>query len=819
MHDLRFAMRQLLKSPGFTCVAVLTLGLGLAANATILNMIRAFFFEPLPVKDAGRLAFVMQKTDLIEFPLGYSWLDFKDLRERVPAFDDALALMASPVNLGAPGQQPERTWIEFVSGNYFSMLGVPPSLGRVFGREEGERPGTEPVAVLSHAYWQRKFGGDPALIGRTIVLNGQAVAVIGVMPESFSGAQWAVGTSAWVPAVAMSRLTEGGAETLENRAMPTFKILARLRPDTSFEEARAATTIVVGQLAQDFPKEHRESRVVLAKEMHSRPEPSLSGFMPLAAVVFVCLVVFVLLIACANVANLMFARALTRLKEMGIRSALGASRWRLLRQLLVESVLLAVLAGVVGAVLAYAFGTVLHGFTPAGDLPVRSHATWSWAGLMLTMLMAVAAGLITGIVPALRATRLDLQSVLKTGGGAVTGEARHPFRSVLVTSQVALCLVVLTCGGLFVESLRQVARADLGFRPDHVLLASMDLGLQRYEAAKGRRFHREALERLKALPGVESVALATHVPFDYGMRMVNVGAEGRAPASGDGREGLLACGYSQVSTDYLPTLGVTLLRGRNFGAADQEGTTPVALVNQTLARLLWGDEDPIGKKLRVGGDGGTREVIGVLRDGKYVMLGEAARPFAYFPLEQDYGSPVTLHLRTSTDPLSLAPAVRQTLAGLDANLPLYNVRTMTEHLRQSALALFPLRMAATLAGVQGLLALGLAVMGVYGVVAYVVGQRTREIGIRVALGAGRFQVVKLVLRDGWRLTLVGLAAGLAVAALLALGLSRLLYGLQPLNVPVFAGATLLVAGVALLASYLPARRALQVDPVLALRSE
>lgn len=820
MKNLRLAVRQLLKHPGFTAVAILTLALGISANATVLGIIHSFFFRPLPVKDAARLAIVLQKTDVVEFPHGFAWPDFKDLRERVEPFEDALALMVSPANLGTAGRTPDRTWIEYVSGNYFTMLGVPAALGRTWGPGEGEQPGVDPVVVLAHDYWQRQFGGDPSLVGRSIHVNGQPVTVLGVMPEHFSGAQWAMASSAWVPAPLLPQLADGGRDLIESRDAPAFKIMARLKPGISAAEARAAADVAVQQIASEHRRDHRPAHVIVVPEMRSRPEPSFSQFMPFAAAVFLGLVLLILLIACANVANLMFARALSRQKEMGIRTALGASRGQLIRQLLVESVLLALAACVVGALLGQAFGLWLSGLAPTGDIPVRNDESWSWQVLAATLLLAVGAGVITGIVPALRATRLDIHTVLKEGGSALVGSTRHPFRSALVIGQTALTVTVLVCGGLFLESLRRVARQDLGFQTDNLVMASVDLGLQRYPEDQGRRFYQQLLDRLATVPGVKSAALGGHVPFDYSMRLSDVAAEGAAtstdPAAPDG---FVSAGFCQISTNYLRTLGITLLQGRDFEARDDATAPRVVLVNQHLARRLWGDESPVGKRLRFGRGDDLREVVGVVRDGKYFLLGEERRPFVYTPLAQHYAAAASLHVRSERAPLALVPALRQALAELDPHLPIYNVRTMDEHLRQSALALMPLRAAATLAGVQGLLGLALAVMGIYGVVAYAVSQRTREIGIRMALGAQRFDVLRLVVREGWHLTLIGLGIGLALALALATGLSRLLYGLNPMNLPVFAAVLTLLAGVALLACYVPARRALRIHPVEALRNE
>ena len=820
LADLRYAIRMLCKRPAFTLVAVFTLALGLSANATILGMIREFFFKPLPVKDAERLVMVLQKTSVIEFPHGHSWLDYRDYREKVSEFEDVLALFFTPVHLGMPGAQAERTWIEAVSGNYFTMLGVEAGLGRAFDMGDGERAGGEPMIVLAHHYWQAKFGADPAVVGRTIQLNGQPFTVIGVMPERFSGAQWSIGVSGWVPAMAMSRLIENGEGLLENRGAPAFKVMARLRPGVTVPQARAAVDVVKKQLAAEYPQDHREATILVVPEMRSRPEPSFSQFMPFAAAMFLALVIFVLLIACANVANLMFAHAIARRREMGIRAAVGATRWRLVRQILIESVLIAVVGGVIGNLLSIWAGALLAGFTPAGDIPIRTEASWDWVSSGLILVLAVGAGMVTGLAPALRATRVDLQSVLKDGGGAAVGLTRHPLRSLLVVSQVALCVVVLVGGGLFLESLRQMARVDLGFRTGNLVMASLDLGLQRYDDERGRQFLRTLLERTRALPGVESATVAVSVPFDYGVQLSDVGAEGHII---DGAErdkaGFLAAGVNYVESTYHRMMGVPLMEGREFSDYDTGMAPKVAIINQTLAERFWPGQSPIGKRFRFGRGGDFVEVVGLARDGKYVLLGEQPRPYLYVPLDQHYRSPATLHVRTKSDPLALMPALRGLLGELDPDLPIYNVRTMDEHLRQSAMAMMPLRMAATIAGVQGALGLLLAMMGIYGVVAYVANQRTREIGLRIALGARRIDVLRLVIREGWHLTLIGLGIGLVVALVMAFGLSRLLYGLNPFNLPVFAGVLLLLSAVALVASYLPAHRAARVDPMEALRCE
>jgi predicted permease len=500
---------------------------------------------------------------------------------------------------------------------------------------------------------------------------------------------------------------------------------------------------------------------------------------------------------------------------MGIRTAIGANRWRLIRQLLAESVLLACLAGVAGSLLANWSGYLLSKMpTGAGDMPIRAdEASWDWRVFAFTLVMSVLAGVVTGVAPALRATRFDLHSALKEGG--LLASSRHFFRSSLVISQVAISVVVLIAGGLFVRSLQQVADARLGFRSDHLLLASLDLGLQGYDEARQKQFHKQLLDRLKVLPGVRSASLASYVPFSYFFEIAMIAPEEKA---GD-KDSFTTVHANYVTPEYLTTTGGALLMGRDFTQFDSETSTKVAIINATMAERLWPGQDALGRRFKFGAEGDFWQVIGVARNAKYVMLGEEPRPFFYAPLAQRHVSPVTLHLWTDAAPAALTPAVHDVLRQMDADLPIYNVRTMEDHLNDSAFAMMPLRYGAVLAGGQGLLGLLLAAMGLYGVVSYAVSQRTREIGVRVALGASRFEILRIVVRDGLRLTLIGLAIGLLVSLGFAAILTKVLYGLTPAAAPVFAVVAVLLAGVATLACYLPARRATKVDPMVALRCE
>ncbi|MBI4664610.1 MAG: ABC transporter permease [Verrucomicrobia bacterium] len=816
MNDFRYGLRMLAKTPGFTAVAVLTLALGISANTTIFSIISAMFFQPLPVKDPDRLVLVLQKSAVWKMPHGHSWLDFKDYRERVGAFEDVIATFMTPVHFSAPGQQPERAWIEAVSGNYFSMLGLEPAHGRFFQSGEGEKPGADPLIVLSHTYWQRKFGGDPAVVGRTVHVNGGPYTVIGIAPEKFLSAQMSIAVNAFVPASMVGRLRAGGEEFLRSRGAPAFKVFARLKPGASLSQARAAVDIVAKQLAKDYPDEHKEARVFVVPERHCRPEPTFSEFMPIVSSVFMVMVGLVLLIACANVANLMFSRALSRQREMSIRTAIGASRACLIRQLLVESVLLAVAAGAVGFLLASWAGGLMSRFTPTGDIPIRYDERWDWHVPVFTLVVSVLAGVVTGLAPALRATKLDVQTTLKEGGAAMLGTSRHFLRNALVVSQVAISLFVLAAGGLFVRSLHQVAGMDLGFRKDHLLMASLDLNLQGYDDARGKRFCEQLIEQVKALPGVRSASLGQSVPFDYGFELSSVASEEKA--GNKDNFGTTHC--NRVDPEYFRTMGTRLLRGRVFTEHDNESAPKVAVINTLMAERLWPGQDPLGKRFRCWNpEGELWQVIGVLPTARYVMIGEEPRPYFYTPLAQHYVSPITLHVWTASDPAALSASVRKVLSELDPHLPIYNLRTMEEHLRSSAFAMLPLRMGATLAGVQGLLGLLLAVMGLYGVVSFVVGQRTREIGIRVALGARKLDIFRLVVRDGLRLTLIGIVIGLAAGLGISGILGKVLYGLTPAATPVLVVTVLTLAIVALLACYVPARRATKVDPMVALRYE
>jgi predicted permease len=813
--DLRQAFRSLHKRPGFAVVAVLTLAFGIGVNASLFSIVNSLFLQPLRVKDPHQLVMLMQRGEIINVPYGHSFPDYLDYRTSATAFSDLVAFMPTPVHLSAPGQTPERTWVEVVSPNYFALARVTPALGQLFRPGEGESKGTAPTVVLSHRYWERRFGANPAIVGQPITLNGRAFTVIGIAPATFTGLSWAMAVSGWVPSGASGTLMNNGDVLRDSRGAPAWRLMGRLAPGKSLKDARAELEVIARRLATSYPVEHKGARILVIPENRARPDPTVADFLPIFAALFTAIVSLVLFIACANVANLMLSRALERQRDLVIRSAIGASRFRLMRLQIMEGVVLAAVAGVLGLVLARWAGQALAGFAPAGDIPVNQDQPWDWRVYAFTIVAAGIAGIGTAFWPARQASRFNLVESLKEGGTG-SGTARHRFRNLLVVGQVSLSLIVLVSAGLFLHSLRQMQHLALGFRSDGLLMMSVDLGLQQYSDDRGRQFISDLLRRAEALPGVSSATTAGHVPFDYGIQASDVAIDGTIPGT---KDGYLSITYNVVGPRYLETTGGLLARGRGFDQTDDEKARRVGVVNETMARKLWPGQDAIGKRFRFGRNGDWIEVVGVARDGKYVMLGEEPRAYFYLPVSQQYLSPVTLIVRSASDPAALVSPLQRILRDMDRDLPVFNVRTMEAHLRDSVFGLMPLRMGAAMAGGQGLIGLLLAMMGLYAVVSSAVTRRTREIGVRMALGADRRDVVRLVVREGMRLTLIGIVLGLMVSLGLGMVLSRVLYGVRPVDVSVFAGVTTLLLGVSALACYLPARRATSVDPLIALRAQ
>lgn len=816
-QDVRSALRQIAKSPGFAVVVVLTLAFGIAVNNVLFGMVNLFFLRPSPLPAAERLVVLLHRTDMMTIPIGLSYPDYRDYRERLKSVDALVASMPMPANVGIDQSAAQRTWVEVVSPNAFTALEVGPTLGRTLLPSDGEAHGGAPVVVLSHDYWQTRFGSDPGVVGRVVRLNGQPFTVVGVAQPRFHGFHSMLAMSAWVPAGAIDTFRPSVAGLVDWRGAPSWRVTGRLKLGASLEELRAEATVLLGQLTKEYPGEHRNYRSMVVLESRARPDPSVSEFLPVFLVLFVGIVVLVLFTACANVANLMIARAATRQRELTVRAALGASRARLMRQLLVESVVLAAIAGVVGWLLGNVMGAAMQHFTPQGDIPIAVDARPGWEGYTFVAAVSLIAGLASGLLPALRASRIDLVAQLKRGPDeAVGGRGRHRLRDMLVIGQVTISLIVLICGGLFMQSLRRVQSVELGFRPERLLMMSYDSALQGYSEERGRNFNREAIARARALPGIEAVGITTHMPFDNQINARELYPE-NPPSSL--KDGVLPAKISMVSPGFIETLGVRLRRGRTLTETDQPNTPRVAVINAAMADACWPGQDAIGKRFRPWKDGPWIEVVGVVETSKYAMLSEPPSPALFVPLVQDAVSPVTLVVRTIGEPAAEAKRVRAELLAIDPQLAVYDVRTMEDLMGSSVFALMPLRMGMTVAAVQGGITLLLSVMGLYAVVAFGVAQRTREIGIRMALGADARRVVRLLVREGMRLSAIGAAVGLAIALLLGAGLSKVLYGLAPVEPLVFGGVILLLLGTTALACWAPARRAARVDPAVTLRSE
>lgn len=819
-QDLRYGCRMLFKHRGFTAVAVLTLGLGLSANMTVFSVVDVFFFQPIKGVERSEELVVMTRDDpRNQFASSISWADYEDYRDNVPALGELAAILFRPAHLSRPGQAPHRTWIELVSPNYFELAGTRPALGRLFLPGEGVAPGADMTVVLSYRYWRDQLGRDPSVIGSSIMVNGRACEVVGVAAENFTGMQWGISPALWTHVKSASALLHWEETFLTDRNWNALRAVGRLAPDVGLDQVAAQLAIVDQRLAGLHAAGSMDEVVTrVVPEQRSRPDPSVSGFLPLAATVFLALVLMILLIACANVANLLFARAATRQREMAIRASMGATRGRLTRQLLTESLLLALLAGSVGWGLSYVAGTMMAGFSPSGDIPMAASAnTGSIWSVVFAVGVSLVTGLVTGLLPALRASRLDLVQVIK--GGAAGDRKRHWLRDLLVISQVTFCAVVLVAGGLFMRSLQQAAQIELGFNPDNLAMASLDLDLQGYSPERGQLFLDELTTELAALPSVESVSYGNVLPMGTspGLREVADADSPRLDDTGR-REGEIQAASNIVEANFIKTMESGLVRGRDFTEFDTADSPPVIIVNEALAEKIWPGEDPLGKRVTFRW-GEPMEVVGVVPTGKYVMISEAPRPAYLLPYAQAYNAPITLFLRTRGDPAGVIPQMRGVLQRLDSDLPIFNTQTMAEHLRSSAFGFMPMRMAAYVAGGQGIIGLLLAVMGVYGVVAYSVSQRTREIGIRLALGAERTDVFRLVVRGGLSLIIIGLFIGLTLALGVSLVLSGLLVGLSAFDLPVFGGVAVGLVVISLLACYLPARRAMAIDPAITLKCE
>ena len=807
LQDLRYAFRALVKSPAFTTVAILSLALGIGANTTIFSFVNGLLLKPPAVTNPDRLVEVWEHNVTRGTGIGssmqLSYPDYEYFRDHNRVFSEMTAFTgeASSVVWNRSGEG-ELLHGAMVSGNFFSLLGIRPALGRGFLPEE-DRPGADaPVVVLSHAFWNQRLGADPAILGKVLTFNGRGFTVVGVAPASFTGLMAGFTADYWTP-FAMHGATSPALDLTE-RHMHWVIGVGKLKDDTTRPQAAADLAILGGQLASTYPDINRNlAPSVMAVTFIPTP---FRGVVSGASGVMMAVVALVLLIACANVANLLLAKAAGRRREVAIRFALGANRRRVVQQMLTESVLIATLAGALGLLLSLWAAPLLLSMKPA-SLPVFLNVTPDVRVFAFTVVASFVTGIAFGLAPALQQSRVNHVESLKEGT-LQAGAAKSRLRNGLVIAQVTACVVLLVGASLCLRSLLNARSIDPGFETAGGITASLNVQTFGYDEPRGRAFYTRLLDRVRAVPGVRSASLADHLPLSQIMRMEAVDF-GTQP---------IGVEMAVVAPGYFEAMGTRLVAGRDFSATDNESAAPVVIINQQMAQRYWPGQDPVGQYLTLKGSEHTRtqaQIIGVAANGKYQSLGEDPKPYFYRSLLQDYEPNAQLIVRAD-DSQRILSALRGVIRDLDPRMALVGLETLDQHMQ---LPLFPAQAAGALLGMFGALALALAVVGLYGVIAYSVSQRAREIGVRMALGARGADVMKLVLSQGLRLTFIGLGIGFAGALAVSRVLSSVLYGISSTDPLSFGAVALLLTIVALLASYLPARWATRVDPMRALRSE
>ncbi len=816
LQDLRYAFRVLLHKPGFTIVAVLTLALGIGANATIFSVVDAIVFRPLPVNDPGSLVrlFNTSNIEIVETD-NLSYPDYVDLRDKNDVFSSMLAFDTASLVFGK-GDHSDVATGYVASGNFFDMLGVQARLGRTFHPEDDE-PAAAPVAVISYAAWQRRFGSDPNIVGQRIDLSSTPFTIVGVAPEGFTGLLKPYSPEFWIPIGKHATLRDGGAASLQNRQERNLDIVGRLKPGVTLEQAKANMTALARGLAEVYPDTNLNRGLLVIPANRIAVDPSLDKYVYIGSAFLMTLSGSVLLIACANLANLLLARGMARRREMAIRLSVGGSRRRLIRQLLTESVVLAVMGGAAGLLVAMWCAAFLNVIKLPLPIDFALGVQLDWRVLAFTFAVSVATGIVFGLIPALHASKLDLNSALKDESGAVKGSrGRALLRSALVVGQVTVSLVLLIFAGLAVRSLRNATSMDPGFNPRNVVVATIAPRLSSYGETKGRAFFRELLARLNALPGVESASMTANLPLTLSVALSFFTLEGEEQLPENQRR---LVDMTMVSPEYFRTVGIPFIAGRDFSERDQDAASQLVVINETMARRFWPNENPVGRRFSItlfGPQLRRAEIIGVVKDGKYRTLGEEPRPFVYANMVQNYAGMATLIVRAGGDTRTVFADIRKTVSSIDRSMPVFGLMTLTERIGPSLL--LP-KYAAMLFGAFGVLGTLLAVVGLYGVVSYSVSQRTHEIGVRMALGGQRSDILKLVVGEGMVLTGVGLALGLAGALVLARFISVILYGIGSADPVTFIGISVLMIVVTLEACYIPARRATGVEPTIALRYE
>jgi predicted permease len=806
-QDLRYGARMLAKRPGLTLVAVVSLALGTGANTAVFSVINTVMLRPLPVENPEQLVALNNTARLRSF-FSFSYPNYEDFRDRNDVFSGLIAYSFTPMGLSHDGIN-ERLWGFEVSGNYFEVLGVTAALGRVISPDDDRLPGAHPIAVVSYKCWQRRFGGDPGAIGKDVIVNGRNYTIVGVAPEGFFGTEVVSAPEMWFP-MAMQAQLETGNKWLDERNVENIFLQGRLKPGVTMAHAQAALNSIALDLEREYPDANEGKRVTLSP-------PGLIGLAMRGPVLgftglLMAVVGLVLLLACTNLANLLLARAAERRREIAVRLALGASRFRLVRQLLTESMLLALIGGALGLLPASWLLNLVMAFKVPVNVPLSVEIPIDYRVYVFTFVLSVLTGVTFGLLPALQATRAGQMAALKDDA-SIGGYRRSWLTSTLIVGQVAISLVLLVGGGLMLRALGQAHKINLGFNPQNAVEVSFDLRLQGYDNGRGKEFQKRVLEKLRAVPGVSAAGAADLVPVDLHFSRARVFIEGQPAERASNAPSSM---YSRIGPEYLRAMGTHLIEGRDFTEHDDENAARVAIINETFARRFFPGENPIGKQFSLGSlEGRKTQIVGVVEDGKYAGLNEDPKPLVCRPLWQSDVGSTSVIVRTEGDPRKLMTTLRREVQQLDPTLPI-STSTLVDKL---SLPLLPARIAATVLGGFGLLALALAAIGIYGVISYTVLSRTHEIGIRMALGAQRSTVLRLVLGQGMTLTLIGVAIGVSAALALTRLMKSLLFGVSASDPATFVTASGVLVAVALLAGYLPARRATKVDPLVALRHE
>ena len=810
-RDVRYSVRLALQRPLFTLIVIGSLALGIGLSTSVFSFLNALFLRPLPgAERPERLVYLASGGRIGSRQLPISYPNYKDLRERNHVFSDLAAYQSVRVGLATAAGEPEQVAGEIVTGNFFEVLGARQALGRGFSAEGNQAPGAQPEAVLGYGLWQRRFGADPRVLGREILVNGQSFAVVGVARRGFKGMTSFGAAELWVP-LSMYPVVLPMPKLLEDRGTEALRVVGRVRPGIGLAAAAAEVRALSTRLAQEYPADDEGLGIALTPVV--RPLSFKSG--PVKAGAFLLIVmVFLLLIVCVNVANMLVARALARRRELAIRISLGASRGCLVRQLITEGAVLSLSGGVCGLLIAAGSLDLLWRLRPPALAAGAVSLSLDGRVLAFSLATLLAASLIVSLLPALQTYRADLGGALRGEAGFVRlGEKRFSFSHGLVVFQVALCALCLACAGLFLQGLYGLLRIDPGFDTGHLLSASFDLKTQGYDEARGRDLQRRLLERAAALPGVRAAALSERRPLG-GFRIWReaIPKTGARYAGNDRKQNQV--GSLIVGPGYFRALGIPLEKGREFTAADREGAPPVAIVNRAMARRFWPSADPVGARVTLDDETAPVEVVGVARDSKLIELDESPIPLVYLPLEQRYTAQAALAIRAADEPEPLLDDVRRVFGEVAPALPISELLTASEGIEQ---ALWAPRAGASLLAILGLLALSLAMFGVYGITAYSVAQRSREIGIRMALGARPADVVRLLVRGGMAVLLIGLALGIGLAHLSGTWISRLVYGLGGGDSLVLAAIAVLLLGVGALANAVPAFRVARVSPAIGLR--